>query len=204
VITTRSTIARCSRAGAASLIAAALMGNATHPAWSAPRQRPDGPGTGTGILAAMKGRDLRTLDGKPLAWAPAGSEVLVINFWASWCRPCRKELPALNELHRRNTGSGVRVIAVSIDLDAENARRFARGHGLTLPIVHDGPDGLARTLDLPHVPYTVVLDRDGALALASDGADAHAVEQIGAVARRLVAASRVPPQAVEGVADERR
>jgi peroxiredoxin len=137
--------------------------------------------------AILATRELGRLDGGRITLGGLRGEVVVVNFWASWCRPCRRELPALDALHAELVGRGGRVVAVSIDEDVENARRFARANRLSLPIVHDGPEGLARELDLDHVPCTFVLDRDGRVAYATSGSDARALRGIGDAARRLLA-----------------
>jgi len=77
-------------------------------------------------------------------------------------------------------------------------RRFARTHRLSLPLYHDGPDGLARTLDLPHVPFTVVLDRTGAVAFVSGGADDRAFDAVARATRRLVAVAPDPARTLAG------
>lgn len=104
---------------------------------------------------------LAALDGTTMSLDKFRGEFVVVNFWASWCAPCRRELPLLDQWNSAWTGRGARVIAISIDTDAKKAKRFAEEMKLTLPVMHDGPQGLARTLDIPSVPYTVLLDRDG-------------------------------------------
>jgi len=104
---------------------------------------------------------LATLDGKTATLAAYRGDVVVVNFWASWCAPCRRELPLLDQWSSAWTGHGARVIAISIDKDARKAKAFADEMSLKLTVLHDGPDGLARTLDIPSVPYTLLLDRDG-------------------------------------------
>jgi len=104
---------------------------------------------------------LAALDGTTTTLANYRGEILVVNFWASWCAPCRRELPLLDQWNTAWTGRGARVIAISIDSDANKAKRFADEMKLTLAVMHDGPDGLARVLDIPTVPYTLLLDRDG-------------------------------------------
>lgn len=128
-----------------------------------------------------------TLDGESLTLASLQGQVVVLNFWASWCAPCRKELPALDALQASIADQGGRVVAISIDHDLQNVARFRKAHALKLPIVHDGPDGLARELDLQYIPFTLVLNREGAVALISNGTDDRAVAQIGAVTRQLLA-----------------
>lgn len=139
-------------------------------------------------VRVMSQHPLRTIEGRTLSLKDLRGEVVVVSFWASWCGPCRKELPRLDALHTSIAGRGGRVIAVSIDLDAQNVRRFVRSHRLSLPVVHDGPDGLARELDLPHVPFTVVLDRGGAVALTASGAGEGAIQAVVKTTRQLMAA----------------
>jgi thiol-disulfide isomerase/thioredoxin len=134
---------------------------------------------------ALGDHAMRTLDGTAFHLASLRGQVVVVNFWASWCAPCRKELPRLDALNAELAKSGGRVVAVSIDADAGNARRFVTAHDLTMPVAQDGPDGLARILDLRHVPCTIVLDRDGSIACAVGGGDEAALDQVTHMARRL-------------------
>lgn len=142
----------------------------------------------------LRRHPLRTLEGRELTLAAYEGEVVVVNFWASWCKPCQRELPGLDALHRDLTRgtSGVRgrVVAISIDAEAANARRFVRDHKLSLSACHDGPDGLARALDLDRVPTTIVLDRDGRIAFVQSGGGADALAELNAVTRRLLATRR--------------
>jgi thiol-disulfide isomerase/thioredoxin len=123
---------------------------------------------------------------------------VVLNFWASWCPPCRRELPHLDALQASLQGRGARVVAISIDEEARNVQRFARAQRLTLPLYHDGPDHLARRLDLPHVPFTIVLDRRGEVALVTSGADERALQTITETTRRLMAAADTPATTLAG------
>jgi thiol-disulfide isomerase/thioredoxin len=147
---------------------------------------------------ALRGHAFRTIDGAPLSLRSLEGQVVVLNFWASWCQPCRRELPSLDALNTQLAAQGGRVLAISIDRDAEKARRFAKTYRLSLPIVHDGPEGVVRKLDLEHVPFTVVLDRSGEVAYTASGSDDAALTALRAVTRRLVAAKPLVSQTVEG------
>ena len=109
----------------------------------------------------LAGYELTSLDGEKQKLSEYHGEVVVVNFWASWCAPCRKELPLMNEWHAKWTERGARVVAISIDKEQRKARKFAEKEGLNLNVFHDGPDGLAKSLDLPSLPCTFLLDRDG-------------------------------------------
>src|SRR5205085_4051736 len=97
--------------GALALTAAAgLLGGAAAPRPTGLGVRPET------VRRALRECVLHTLDGKPFTLGSLRGEVVVVNFWASWCPPCRKELPALQALHTRLGGQG-RVVAISIDQD---------------------------------------------------------------------------------------
>ncbi len=104
---------------------------------------------------------LTSLDGGKTTLSSFRGEVVVVNFWASWCPPCRKELPIMDGWHTKWSGRGARVVAISIDKEIHKARRFAEEANLSLTVLHDDPSGLAKTLDLPALPCTFLLDRDG-------------------------------------------
>lgn len=120
---------------------------------------------------------LTTLSGEQASLAGTGS-VTVVHFWATWCAPCRKELPLLDDLHERYSEQGIRFAAVSVDTDPAKLRRFLEEVPVSLPIYVDGPSGVARALDLPSLPYTVVLDANGNTVLATAQSGASAMKAI--------------------------
>lgn len=144
---------------------------------------------------------LRGLDGTTSSLADLRGDVTVVNFWASWCKPCRKELVELDAMTRRLEPAGVRIVAVSIDSDVRKAERFIRGEGLSLPVYHDGPDGLARSLDLPWLPCTVVIDRAGRVVRVDGGGDPETMRELESAVRSLTARQdAVAPRAGEEAA----
>lgn len=136
--------------------------------------------------AALRARALTTLDGRAASLAAWEGEVLVVNFWASWCAPCRRELAQLDAWNAGWEPRGARVVAVSLDQERERARRFAADQDLGLTVLHDGPDGLARELDLPAVPTTYVLDRRGAVVLEVQGSGQRELERLRLAVEQLL------------------
>lgn len=136
--------------------------------------------------AALRDRALATIDGLPATLATWKGEVLVVNFWASWCAPCRRELAQLDAWNTGWEPRGARVVAVSLDNERDRARRFVTDHDLRLTVLHDGPDGLARQLDLPAVPTTYVLDRDGAIVFEAKGSDERELERLRLAVEQLL------------------
>ena len=108
--------------------------------------------------------DLARLDGKgKVSLASLRGKTVVLNFWASWCDPCKREAPALEKLWQDYRGKGVVVLGVDTGPDAKSdGRRFAAAHRLTYPIVFD-PNALvaANSYDVAGLPVTYVLDRQG-------------------------------------------
>lgn len=116
---------------------------------------------------------LPDLSGKPQAFSQWRGKVLVVNFWATWCAPCREEIPALMKVQRVYADKGVQVVGISLD-NVAKVQSFAREMNIDYALVN----GVADTLDLAKnlgnragvLPFTVVLDRMGRLAHAHAGA----------------------------------
>lgn len=88
--------------------------------------------------------------------------VVLLTFWATWCAPCKRELPELQALAQRYRKEGLRVVAVSIDRDGAVATSpFAQILGLTFPILHDTDNTVARRYHVQAVPQSFLIDRDG-------------------------------------------
>lgn len=120
-------------------------------------------------------------------------EVVVVSFWASWCKPCKRELADLDRWAAQAAQAGLpapRMMAVSIDEDPKKALNFVNEAALSLPVYLDGPEGLARSLDIPSLPLTLVLDRDGHVAaVARNTSELPALEK---KVRSLLSEAREP------------
>jgi cytochrome c biogenesis protein CcmG, thiol:disulfide interchange protein DsbE len=96
-----------------------------------------------------------------LALSSLAGKAVVVNFWASWCGPCKEEAPFLEQLWRENRERGLVVVGYDAKDFRRDARRFAERFGLTFPIVFDGPGDSLEDWGVTGFPETFVLDRQG-------------------------------------------
>ncbi|MCI3922280.1 TlpA family protein disulfide reductase [Paenibacillus sp. TRM 82003] len=168
--------------GAALLLMQALGGNAER----GPRLQ---------VGAAAPAASLQSVDGAPLSIPEATSgRTTVLNFWATWCPPCRAEMPSFDRLYRSLNPQETAFFAVNLtatENDAGAAARYAAEHGLALPVALD-PDGAAmRAYGVRAYPTTVLLDARGNVAEVFEGA-VHASVLERAI-RRVADAERSDP-----------
>lgn len=104
---------------------------------------------------------LRQIDGPNLRLGEQRGRVVMVNFWATWCGPCRVELPHLARLHDRYRGSGFLLLGVNIDEDPNAARALAGKLGLKFPVLLDTDKKVVGAYDLNAMPATVLIDKDG-------------------------------------------
>jgi thiol-disulfide isomerase/thioredoxin len=109
-----------------------------------------------------------TLSGTSFALSADRGAVVVLNFWGSWCTPCRQEAPALGELARHLSGTGVRFVGVDIRDDPASAQAFMRTFRISYPSLNDPGDAIALafsgTVPPAGIPTTLVIDRSGRIA----------------------------------------
>ncbi len=114
---------------------------------------------------------LPDLAGRPRSAAEWRGRVVLLNFWATWCAPCREELPALEALHRALAAEDFAVVAVSLDRsDPELVAGFVARAGVSFPVLHDRERELADRLGVRVYPTSVLLDREGRAVLAVESA----------------------------------
>ena len=133
----------------------------------------------TGV-AALEGKPapavtLKLLEGqKQVPLASLKGKVVMLDFWATWCGPCRISMPQVQKIFREYEARGVDAFAVNTDVDARDrdihVREFMMQNGLTLPVAIDGDDSKAQdAFGVASLPTLVVLDRQGAVAFSHIG-----------------------------------
>ncbi len=102
---------------------------------------------------------------KSLSLADLRGDVVLLNTWATWCEPCKEEMPAFNRLYRRHRGDGLRVVAVSIDAGRADAKvsRYVKAADLSFTILRDPSNRIAKEFRVLGPPETFLIDRDGAI-----------------------------------------
>jgi peroxiredoxin len=104
---------------------------------------------------------LRSAQGPSLRLHEQRGQVVLVNFWASWCGPCRQEMPHLSSLYEKYRSAGFVLLAVNIDDDAQHGAATAARWGLRFPVLLDSDKRVTRLYDLGSMPATVLIDRDG-------------------------------------------
>jgi peroxiredoxin len=129
-------------------------------------QSPD-PATGNGGANAVFGLALPDADGKEQAFAQWRGKVLVVNFWATWCAPCREEMPLFMTAQRQFGARGLQFVGIAVD-SADKVREFVHETQLDYPTVVGGYGAieLSRTLgnQVGALPFTVIINRAGQIA----------------------------------------
>jgi cytochrome c biogenesis protein CcmG/thiol:disulfide interchange protein DsbE len=132
----------------------------------------------------------RTLDGTghEKTLADYKGKVVLVNIWATWCEPCRVEMPSLEKLHREFGPRGLSVVALSVDDpgEEEHIRQFAKDLGLTFEILHDPARKTATSYQVTGFPETFVIARDGTIRKKVIGAADWSSEGNRALIRELL------------------
>jgi peroxiredoxin len=116
---------------------------------------------------------LPSLDGKTVSLADYRGKPVVLAYWASWCTPCKAEIPILNRMYQnaRGTPEEFEILAVSVDEDRAAAEGFARDNGMKYPVLLDPEKKTVDAFHVDSVPSLLVVDRSGQIAYGRSGFD---------------------------------
>lgn len=113
------------------------------------------------VLRAAPDFSVRTLSGERLTMKGLQGKVVLINFWSTWCAPCRWEMPVLDTLYRHHESRDFVVLGISIDRSEDVVRTFVEETGVTFPIALDPEQTIADTFRVMGLPGTFIVGRDG-------------------------------------------
>lgn len=156
------------------------------------RANMSGPATGNAVrnLLAL---ELPDPDGKPQSMKQWQGRVQIVNFWATWCEPCREEIPGLLRIVKKHDAKGLQIVGIAIDSD-DKVKQFAKEFQITYPLLIGGLETVDLSRELGNkagaLPYTVVLDRDGRVVRTHLGKISE--QELDEVVTPLLATARQP------------
>jgi peroxiredoxin len=104
---------------------------------------------------------LKSAEGRNLRLSEQRGRVVMVNFWATWCGPCKVEMPHLVRLYDKYKGAGFVLLGVNVDEDPKAAVALATRLGVTFPVLFDDGKAVSKLYALDSMPSTVLIDRDG-------------------------------------------
>lgn len=128
-----------------------------------------------GVTLAKQSLKLSSLRGK----------VVLLDFWASWCEPCKKELPLLSKIAPKLRAEGIEVVAVNIDDDKSNAAAFVHDKGIQLTVVDDSKKNIVGKWEPAKMPSSFVIDKSGVVRAVNGGFEAGDESKIASQLERL-------------------
>ena len=125
----------------------------------------------TEVGAPMPAYSAKMLDGSTFDVAREKGNVVLLNLWATWCGPCRYEIPALQAMHDKHHGDGFKVVGISLDESGTDAvKQFVTEKKMTYPIAIDADGNLASLFHTTVIPTSVLIDREGRIVWKKFGA----------------------------------
>jgi thiol-disulfide isomerase/thioredoxin len=151
----------------------------------APLLANSGPALQAGVPAPTF--QLNSSSGKPVSLTDLKGQIVLVNFWASWCGPCRQEMPILEQLNHQYRNKGVALIGVNVEPDSGAALAWLKATPVSFPILFDVDSKVSKLYEVEGMPNTVILDRRGVVRYIhrgySAGAENEYLDQIRALIR---------------------
>ena len=112
---------------------------------------------------------LKSSSGENLRLSEYRGDVVMVNFWATWCGPCRQEMPILDELYSRYQRVGFSLLGVNIDDNSSKAMNMVSELGVTFPVLFDSRKEVSELYDVDAMPVTLLIDREGTVRYVHQG-----------------------------------
>jgi peroxiredoxin len=107
--------------------------------------------------------------GPPVALSALRGQVVLVNFWATWCGPCRKEMPLLEQIHRKYAPLGFTLLGINVEEDTTHMEAFLGDVPVTFPVLLDPANHVSKLYDVAAMPSTVIIDRKGQVRYIHQG-----------------------------------
>jgi cytochrome c biogenesis protein CcmG, thiol:disulfide interchange protein DsbE len=133
------------------------------------------------------------MDGKPLSLASFKGQVVLLDFWASWCAPCRASFPFLNKLQADQAADGLRVIGLTLEEDDDAIAAFLESVPAKFTIARDPSEKAGEAFGVVAMPTTFLIDREGRVAARFEGGDESVHDRIQAAVAILLVGGTLPP-----------
>lgn len=112
---------------------------------------------------------LKSSTGANVKLSELRGQVVMINFWASWCGPCRQEMPLLDKLYHRYKGLGFTLLGVNVEPNSSDAQKLLKDIPVSFPILFDTSNKVTKLYGVAAMPSTAVVDRDGKVRFLHQG-----------------------------------
>jgi peroxiredoxin len=112
---------------------------------------------------------LQSVDGRTVSLAQFRGDVVMINFWASWCGPCRQEMPLLDSIYKQYKDMGFTLLGVNVEPDPHNADAWLKRTPVSYPILYDPQSQVSQLYRVQAMPTTVIIDRHGIVRFVHNG-----------------------------------
>jgi thiol-disulfide isomerase/thioredoxin len=105
----------------------------------------------------------KDINGQKVSLTAFKGKVILLDFWATWCVPCKQEIPGFIELQKKYGGRGLQILGVSVDDSLKMAREYATGMKMNYPVLlAEGKEDILKAYDpIPSIPVSIIIDRDG-------------------------------------------
>ena len=104
---------------------------------------------------------LKSRSGKNIKLSELRGQVVMLNFWASWCGPCRKEMPLLEKISKKYKRLGFTLLGVNVEQDSNAAKRYLKDVKVSFPILFDRTNKTSKLYNVSAMPTTILIDRNG-------------------------------------------
>jgi thiol-disulfide isomerase/thioredoxin len=127
------------------------------------------PALGGSPAGPAPGFTLASREGQDVSLAQYKGQVVMLNFWASWCGPCRQEMPLLESIYKKYNKAGFTLIGVNVEPDSQKANEWLKATPVSFPILYDKDSKVSKLYDVAGMPSTVIIDRSGNLRVLHRG-----------------------------------